>query len=227
MRVHLIFLAATVLQVGVMNAEAGPRFPITRLYTDQLGESLKKFHSTHKDASCMRRPIGEVSEENFEVNGSPWIDCGAKTGLTFKGQKLVDELNPTRPLGASFYKKRLVELTYTFDVASIETLLPILRDRYGEANRVTHDTAGAVDSALWIDHEVQLTAEVVPMSPVVAEKDFLRVEEGAPSNVVQIKICSTRPLSRVHPHPRRKNLIGKVTSFAQRHPKLLLLLVLP
>ncbi|MHB8501428.1 MAG: hypothetical protein ACYDCG_19860 [Candidatus Acidiferrales bacterium] len=109
--------------------------------------------------------------------------------MTFEGQRLLGDTDPTRPFGifASFYKKKLVALSYTLSSASIDDLLPILDKRYGKANRSTYNRAGYVDFASWAGQKADLDVELVPIAPVVADRNFLRIGEGLPCNAVRIR----------------------------------------
>lgn len=119
-----------------------------------------------------------------------WVDCSLEEGVTFEGLELLAEAHPTRPFGlfASFNKKRLVELTYTLSIASIDALLPSLDKLYGEAFRMTYDKKGLVDLATWSDGDASLDIELVPICPAVADRDFLHLGMGLPSSAVRVRI---------------------------------------
>jgi hypothetical protein len=157
---------------------------------DQLGESLKKFRSLHREANCVVPPIEWSDERGFKKNWLLWMDCSLGKGVSFEEPELLAKINPYRPLDifASFYKRKLVELYYTLSSTSIEGLLPILHRAYGEPNHTTRDPAGFLDSVTWADHTASLVVEVVPISPVTADGHFLRIGKGSPTSAVRIRI---------------------------------------
>jgi hypothetical protein len=160
------------------------------LNADQLGESLKKFRSLHKGTKCIVRPIEWSDERSFKTNWLLWVDCSLERGVSFEGQELLARSDPDRPFGvfASFYKRKLFELSYTLSTTSIEDLLPILLRVYGEPNHITRSTAGLLDSVTWADHEANLDVELVPISPAAVDGDFLRIGKGLPARAVRIRI---------------------------------------
>jgi hypothetical protein len=166
---------------------------------DQLGESLKKFRSFHRDASCVVRPMEWSDEREFRRNWLLWVDCSLERGATFQGQQLLAEVNPAQPLGifASFYKKRLIELTYTLSITSIDELLPGLEEHCGDATNVVRNSAGLVDSITWVRRVASLDVEIVRISAAVADRDFLRLGQGLPGSAVRVRI-------RFNPKPRSK-----------------------
>jgi hypothetical protein len=169
------------------------------LNTDQLGESLKKFRSLHTDAKCIVRPIEWSDERSFKTNWLLWVDCSLEKGVSFEGQELLARSDPDRPFGvfASFYKRKLIELSYTLSTTSIEDLLPILHRVYGKPDQVTRSAAGILDSVTWAYHKVNLDVELVPISPAVVDGNFLRIGKGLVGNAVRIRI---RPRT-TPPHP--------------------------
>jgi hypothetical protein len=160
------------------------------LSTDQLGESLNKFRSLHKDAKCIVRPVEWSDERSFKTTWLLWVDCSLEKRVAFEGKTLLAEVDPIRPFWvfASFYKKRLVELTYTLSTESMDALLPIFDRRYGESIRTTYNRTGFVDSAEWSDREASLDVELVPISLAIADRDFLRIGGGLSINAVRIRI---------------------------------------
>ena len=187
-----LFLAAAVAcsLTGTAEARVTRRLGIPRLNEDQLGESLGRFRTLHKKASCTRRPNESSDERSMKRDWLKWIDCSLEEGVTFGGKELFAEANPTRPFGlfASFNRKRLVELTYMLSTTSIDALLPSLDKLYGEALRMTYDRKGLVDSATWSDQEASLDVDVVPICAAVADRGFLRLGVGLPGSAVRIRI---------------------------------------
>jgi hypothetical protein len=182
------FVACSLM--GTAEAREVRRLGIPRLNEDRLGESLSRFRSFHKKAICIRRPNESSAERSLKRDWLKWVDCSLEEGVTFEGRELLAEVYPARPFGvlASFNRKRLVELTYTLSITSIDALLPSLDKRYGVAFRMTYDRKGLVDSAAWSDHEASLDVELVPISPAVADRDFLRLGVGLPGSAVRVRI---------------------------------------
>ena len=167
-----------------------PRRDIPRLTEDQLGESLNRFRKLHRGAICVVQTPAWSDERSFKANWLKWVNCGLEKGPTFAGQRLLGETNPTRPFGlyASFYKKKLVELSYTLAATSINDLLPALTKRCGHANRVTYNKSGNVDFASWAGRKTLLDVELVPIAPAIADQSFLRLGLGMPSSAVRIRM---------------------------------------
>jgi hypothetical protein len=111
-------------------------------------------------------------------------------GVTLEGQKLLGETNPARPFGmlGTFYKKRLIELSYTLSTSSISVLLPILGEQYGLPDRLTRDRTGNVEFASWTGHEECLIVERVPVAPAIADPNFLHIGEGLATNAVRVRL---------------------------------------
>jgi hypothetical protein len=194
-----LILAAIVASslLGTVEARETRRLGIPRLNEDQLGESLSRFRSLHKKANFIRRPNESSDERSLKRDWLKWVDCSLEEGVTFEGHELVAEVYPTRPFGvfASFNRKRLVELTYTLSITSINALLPSLDKRYGEAFRMTYDRKGLVDSATWSDQEASLDVELVPIYDAAADRDFLRLGAGLPGSAVRVRIRFNAPPS--------------------------------
>jgi hypothetical protein len=127
-RLALAALIVSVLAASVAQARETRRSGMPKLNNDQLGESLKRFRSLHRDATCVMRPTGGFDDKTFKTNWLPWVDCSLAKGGAFEGQVLLAEANPARPFGilGTFYMKRLVELSYTLSTTSIDALLQIL-----------------------------------------------------------------------------------------------------
>jgi hypothetical protein len=183
--------------MGTIEARETRRLGVPRLNEDQLGESLSKFRSLHKKASCTRRPNESSDERSLKRDWLKWVDCSLEEGVTFEGLELLAEVYPTRPFGlfASFNRKRLVELNYTLSITSIDVLLPRLEKLYGEAFRVTYDRKGLADSAMWSDKEASLDVELVPIYPTVADRNFLHLGAGLPGRAVRVRIRFNAPPS--------------------------------
>jgi hypothetical protein len=175
---------------GATEARETPRLRIRRLNEDQLGESLSRFRSLHRKARCTRRPNESSDEHSLKRDWLKWVDCGLEEGVNFEGHELLAEVSPTLPFGvfASFNSKRLVELTYTLSITSIDTLLPVLAKRYGKAFLTTYDRKGLMDSATWSDREASLIVELAPICSAMADRDFLRLGVGLPGSAVRVRI---------------------------------------
>jgi hypothetical protein len=178
------------LSGNTARARDGRRTLTLRLNDDQLGESLKRFRSIHKKAICVVRPIEWSDERSFKGNWWLWVDCSLEKGVTFEGHELLAEVDPARPFGlfASFYKRKLVEVSYTLCLASVEALLPILYKGYGAADNVAHNKAGSLDAATWKGSTASLDVELVPIFPAVSDRDFLQIGKGLPRSAVRIRI---------------------------------------
>ncbi len=185
----VVILARWSLTVIIAQAQVKSPHSISSLDKDQLGESLNKFRGVHKGASCLARPITWSDERNFKRNWLLWVDCCLESGVAIVGQNLLRETNPSRPFGvfASFYKKRLAELSYMVSITSIEALLPILTRRYGEATRITYNSIGSVDCAFWANQKATVYVELVPIAAVTVDRNFLRIGVGPPSSAVRIR----------------------------------------
>lgn len=185
------FAAALLLACpGLAQAHEAARQSVAIVNGDHLGESLHRFRVLHRGASCISRPEAWSDERSFKTNWLLWMDCSLERGVTFEGRSLLGEVFPTRPFGlfASFYKKKLVELSYTLAATSIDDLLPTLNKRYGQASRVTYNRTGNVDSASWAGRTAFLDVELVPISPAVDDRNFLKIGKGPPSNAVRIRL---------------------------------------
>lgn len=156
---------------------------------DQIGESLKHFHRFHKDALCTRRPIEEFSAERFRATESSWIDCNIRTTTVPAGQKLLIEADPTRPFGvfASFYKRRLIEFSYTLAATPLEPLVQTLQRQYGQPSRATRDNTGQLDSVTWLSRAVRLDVSVVSIPAAAADAHFLRLGAGRQGKGIRMR----------------------------------------
>jgi hypothetical protein len=188
-RLALVALIVSALTASVAPGRKVRRSGMPKLNNDQLGESLKRFRSLHRDATCVMRPTGGFDDKTFKTNWLRWVDCSLAKGDTFEGQELLAEANSARPFGilGSFYKKKLVELSYTLSTTSIDALLQILDRKYRQATRITYDRAGHVDFVEWADRVASLDVEFAPIFPAIAKGNFLRIGEGQPSNAVRIR----------------------------------------
>jgi hypothetical protein len=211
-------IAVLVAVLGLRGSYAQARGHLRSLNGDRIRESLKKFRSLHKGAQCDLRPA-----RDSEVAGSTWIDCTLNKGVVLDGQKLLAEADSTKPFGllASFYDNRLVQLTYTLDLASIEPLLPNLKNRCGGAANITRDSKGNLDSISWTDRKTEVSVRLVPISPAVADKNFLRIVAGVSTDAVQVRLRSTAPLRGSHKFRRLRQ------SRRLHHAVLLLIVLLP
>ena len=188
---RLVLVALIVSSLTGINASAREerRSAIPKLNNDHLGESLKRFQSLHRQANCVRRPIKWPDARSLKMHWLLWVDCSLEKGVTFEGRELLAEADPTRPFGilASFYEKKLVELSYTLSTESIDVLLPILNREYGEASHTTYDRAGHAAFVTWAGRVASLDVELVPVPRAIAEGNFLRIGEGPPSSAVRIR----------------------------------------
>src|SRR5580704_9859050 len=193
-RMRSVVLAVIVVFIELSGRTArgrdGRRAFTLRLNDDQLGESLNHFRALHTKANCIVRPTESSDERGFKRDWLRWVDCSLEKGVTFEGHELLAEADPARPLGifASFYKKKLVELSYTLSAASIETLLPILDRGYGAADHVARNGAGFLDSVTWAGRTATLDVELVPILPTAVDRDFLRIGKYTPSRAVRVRI---------------------------------------
>src|SRR4029077_19353818 len=139
-RFALVFLILASFAASIAPARAIQRSGIPHLHNDQLGEALERFRSLHRDATCVMRPTAGIVDKTFKTNWLRWVDCSVAKGNTFEGQELLAEAIPARPFGilGSFYKKKLVELSYTLSTPSIDELLQILNRKYRRASRITY-----------------------------------------------------------------------------------------
>ena len=185
-----VIVAFIELSGSTARARDGRRTLTLRLNDDQLGESLNRFRSLHKKAICVVRPIEWSDERSFKANWLLWVDCSLEKGVTFAGHELLAEVDPARPFGlfASFYKRKLVELSYTLSLASVEALLPILNREYGPADHVAHNKAGSLDAATWKGSTASLDLELVPILPAVSDRYFLQIGKGLPRSAARIRI---------------------------------------
>lgn len=187
------------LTENITEAHETRRLTIPKLNEDQLGESLSRFRALHREASCVVQPTGGSNELSFKANWLLWADCSLEKAVSFGGQGSLAGVDPARlpVVFASFYEKKLVELSYTLSITSIEAVLPILSRGIGAADRVVRNQTGFFDSATWADRAASLDVELVPILPAVVDGNFLRIGKGAAGNTVRIRIRSrTTP-----PHP--------------------------
>jgi hypothetical protein len=195
----LALMIGTAFTENITEGHVTRRLTIPRLNEDQLGESLNRFRALHREASCVVQPTGWSNDLSFKANWLLWVDCSSEKVASSEGPELLAGVVPGHPLMvfASFYKRKLVELSYTLSITSIEALLPILSRRIGTADRVVHNQAGVLDSVTWADRAVSLDVELVPTLPAVVDGNFLRIGKGLAGNTVRVRIHSrTTP-----PHP--------------------------
>ena len=179
-----VFMLATVVVLAVL-AEVGAQakgrsaVPLGALNDDPLGESLKEFRSRHKEAECRRRPSGESDGRALKARWFTWVDCGFEHGVTFMGVETLAQANPSLPFGmfATFHDKRLVELSYTFEIQAVSSLYPALVSKLGQPTQHLHGTEGRLESATWTAQEGSLTLELVTMSFFV-DGQFLHFRAG-------------------------------------------------
>lgn len=106
-----------------------------------------------------------------------------------RGQKLYAEANPSRPFGmlATFYKRRLVELSYMLSSTSFDSLSLTLASKCGKASHATYDGAGNMVSIEWVDRVASLDLQFVPIFPAIAKGNFLCIRKGQESNALRIR----------------------------------------
>jgi len=185
--VFCIALVLVMLAPGVATARSGENGQVVRkLNDDQLGESLQKFRSRHKGVKCHRRPNEAEALRDWLL----WVDCSIERGISLRGQKVLAETNPSEPFGvfAKFYKKRLVELSYTLPASSASVLFPIFVKELGKPSRTFPSASGDMLAATWADHQASLELGFVSLSPTVADEGFLRIGQGNPVQVFRVRL---------------------------------------
>jgi hypothetical protein len=184
LRQHAQFAARAVpLWISVflllpMNASCGrnPKtIPDGRL-VDHLGESLKAFRSVHRKAYCYRVP-GEWAEDDTMKMRFQSIHCGLSAGVTFGGHELLSESNPRYPFGAyaTFYRKRLVEITYTLSDANIESVASLIARECGPPLELTKDESGALTRAFWVTKRSSVVVQSIPVNAMASGNGMLKV----------------------------------------------------
>ncbi len=154
----------------------GPKPVPDGLRVDQLGESLKVFRSVHPKAHC-DRVHGEWAEENPRKTWLLWVHCSLDTGVTFGGYELLSESNPRYPFGAyaTFYRKRLIEITYTLSNASIAPLVSLIAQECGQPLDLTKDDYGALTGAFWVTKRFSVVVRSIPIQALASDDGILIV----------------------------------------------------
>jgi hypothetical protein len=188
------FLSVVILTVllppaVVAGAQERSKPTIQAISDDQLGESLKKFRSTHKGAQCRRRPTEESNKQESNKKWLQWVDCGLEIGATYEGQELLAEADPAHPFGmvARFYKQRLFELTYALALSSTQPLVALLGEKYGQPSQLIRNREGGIKSATWANKVSSLTVDVASSFPAVADGNFLRITKS-PTPALSVRI---------------------------------------
>jgi hypothetical protein len=172
----LLWIAALLLlPVNVFCARV-PKTAPDGLKVDHIGESLKEFRSVHRKAYC-RRAYGEWDEDDPKKAWLLWIHCSLEAGVTFGGYKLLSESEPRYPFGeyATFYRKRLVSITYTLSTASIESLVSLIGHECGQPLIWTKDDEGVLTGAYWGTKRLSVVIRSVPITALNDNNKTLRV----------------------------------------------------
>ncbi len=166
---------------------SGPPFIV--FHEDRLGESLKQFRSRHKDARCHRRPNKESNEKRLKEEWLIWVDCGLEKAIKLNGIDTLRE-SSSRLFGmsATFYNKKLAELTYTLAPQTLEELLPSLRGEFGRPTQTSLTKDDGVESVTWVGQTETLVLERVELCPVVVEQAFLRIGKGSGRQAVRVRV---------------------------------------
>ena len=146
------------------------------LRADQFGETLNLFRSVHPKAEC-RRVHGVWSEGEPKEKWFLWIHCSLSSGVTFGGFGLLSESNPRYPFGAYaiFYKKRLVEITYTLSGADIEPLVSLLARECSQHLDLAKDDHGVVIRASCATKQFSAVVQTIPVQALASDKGLLNV----------------------------------------------------
>ena len=176
----VVILTALFSPPTVPGAQERSTPAIRAIKDDQLGESLKKFRSTHKGAKCHRKPTEESIKREINNVWLLWVDCGLESGVTYEGQGLLAEADPAHPFGmvARFYKEKLFELTYALAPSSMQTLISVLDEKLGKPSQVVRNKGGGIESATWANKVSSLTVDSTSSFPAVADGDFLRITKN-------------------------------------------------
>ena len=148
------------------------------LNVDHLGETLREFRSVHKKAYC-HRANGDWDENDSKKAWLLWIHCSLETGVTFAGYKLLSESEPRYPFGvyATFYRRRLVSITYTLSQLSteeIESLVSLIGHDCRRPLIWTEDDEGVVTGVHWGDKRLSVVIRSVPIAVLNENNKTLR-----------------------------------------------------
>jgi hypothetical protein len=161
-----IFLLGALLLAPV-SAFCGRNHPqpiLDALRVDKLGESVRAFRSIHRKASC-HRIHGAWEEGAPKTVRLMWMYCSFDRGARFAGYELLSELHPEYPFGAdaTFYKKRLVEITYTISDANVESIVSLIEQEYGPPLGSTRDENSVMMQARWASKRLSVVVRAVPI----------------------------------------------------------------
>jgi hypothetical protein len=167
--------ALLLLQASVFCKQI-PKTAPDGLRMDYLGETLKVFRSVHPKADC-HRVHGVWAEGDPKEKWFRWINCSVATGVTFGGYELLSEANPVYPFGAyaTFYKKRLIEITYTLSNATIEPLVSRLARDCGQPLDSTKDDHGAVAQASCTTTKFSVVVRTIPVQSMASDKGLINL----------------------------------------------------
>jgi hypothetical protein len=195
----LAFVVVNQCLAGIaLLANEKPTLPVGSLNEDRLGESLKSFRSRHKEAKCHRRPNDASDEQRLKEEWLAWVDCGLERGIKFYGVELYAEANSSQPFGmfATFHEKKLVDLSYTLATQSVKDLLPTMIQEFGKPSLISVTEKGDLNSITWIGQTENIAVELVQLSPVSADGNYLKVHKGDPTHAVRVRVCLNTMLSR-------------------------------
>ncbi len=133
---------------------------------------VSAFSKAHCD-----RVHGEWAEENPRKTWLLWVHCSLDTGVTFGGYELLSESNPRYPFGAyaTFYRKRLIEITYTLSNASIAPLVSLIAQECGQPLDSTKDDYGALTGAFWVTKRFSVVVRSIPIQALASDDGILIV----------------------------------------------------
>jgi hypothetical protein len=162
------------------------------LRADQLGETLKQFRSVHPKAEC-RRVHGVWSEGESKEKWFLWIHCSLSSGVTFGGFGLLSESDPRYPFGAYaiFYKKRLVEITYTLSGANIEPFVSLLAQECSQHLDLTKDDHGVVMRASCATKQFSVVVRTITVQALASDKGLLNVTSNVLLFATSVTIAAT------------------------------------
>ncbi len=190
-RINLLVITLAASGFPGVSTQGGERSgpPFIKFHEDRLGESLKQFRSRHKDARCHRRASKESDEKRLKEEWLIWVDCGLEKTIKLNGIDTLPE-SSSRPFGmsATFYNKKLAELTYTLAPQTVEELLPTLTGKFGRPTQISPTKDDGVESVMWGWRTETLALERVELCPVVVEQAFLRIGKGSGGRAVRVRV---------------------------------------
>ena len=187
-RLILLLVGASLLLPANASCSRTARTVPDGLKVDHLGESLREFRSVHRKAYC-RRAQGEWDEDEPKKAWLLWIHCSLETGVTFGGYKLLCESEPRYPFGAyaTFYRKRLVAITYTLSTANIESLVSLIgRGRVS----MTKVDCGVLTGVSWSDKGSSIVIQLIPIRTLKYSPGLLRVTNNVVGFATSVSFTS-------------------------------------